>query len=145
LDAPSFWILVSEYAMSKYKHTKEAHFLRIGRAFGRFLGGSEMLMDGTTPPAAVLIPLQRATRHLGNPNRSTALRWVLDGVTVPTGEVVKLWACRFGKRWMTSQDAVEQFVRATTTPSEARNPPRTITARRRALEDAADQLRGMGM
>jgi hypothetical protein len=107
-----------------------------------------------TPPAAGqqvtlppdLVPVGRAIgRRLGNPHKSTIVRWILRGVRGPDGRRVKLRAWRFGARWMTTPAAAEEFVRESVTAADSSLAPRTMTARRQASEDAEAALRAMGM
>lgn len=78
---------------------------------------------------------------------SCALRWVLDGVRLRSGEVVRLEALRLGGRWITSVEALERFA-ARQTPvldTERERPIRTPAARQRASARAARKLDESGI
>lgn len=99
-----------------------------------------------------IISLDQAAR-LFPPNRngrpvslSCVFRWIVDGVTTPSGKV-RLEGERIGRRWLTSVEAVERFA-AAQTPNLAVNvppPPRPTTARQRAAEKAARELQKLGI
>ena len=78
---------------------------------------------------------------------STLLRWILDGVTSPSGEKVRLEGARLGSRWITSKEALQRFMdRLTPAVSEAPTPaPRTPTQRQRAAERAGEELDKIGI
>jgi hypothetical protein len=79
---------------------------------------------------------------------STVLRWILNGVRNPAGEVVRLEALRLGNRWMTSREALQRFAEGLT-PKIGGEPvptmPRTPSARQRAHERATKQLETAGI
>lgn len=53
--------------------------------------------------------------RLGRPTaKSTASRWIHQGVPTRTGEVVKLEAAKLSGRWVTSRGAIERFLAAQT-------------------------------
>jgi hypothetical protein len=100
-----------------------------------------------------VIRLADVGRHLppgrrGRPvSLSCALRWVLDGVKSPAGEVVRLEAARVGGRWLTSVEALQRFADRQT-PSVDGTPivtPRSVSARRRAAERAGQELERVGI
>jgi hypothetical protein len=105
-------------------------------------------MSSAVADAGVLIPVQKAiASRLGQPHRSTVLRWILDGIRRKDGTVVKLRAWRFGSRWSTTTEAVDDFVSAVAEASDgtAELRPRTLTVRDRATRDAEAELKSMGM
>jgi hypothetical protein len=108
------------------------------------------MIDTTTE---TLLSLSQAARALpssrgGRPvTLSCVLRWVLDGVRLPSGEVVRLEALRIGGRWLTSQEAIQRFAERLTPrlDGEPAPTPRTPAARRRASERAARELEAAGI
>src|SRR5262249_32787805 len=95
--------------------------------------------------AADLIPPGRGGKktHL-----STLLRWILQGAKSPSGEIVRLDACRLGGRWMTSREAIHRFAQALTPTHNVPTPapaPRTPTQRSRASERAERELEKVGI
>jgi hypothetical protein len=102
-------------------------------------------MTAMLPATTELVLATRATRRLGSPHRCTVHRWILRGLKGASGEVVKLRAWRFGSRWMTTQEAVDEFVQAITTPGEPAAPPRTVAERQRANEETLRELHALGM
>ena len=86
---------------------------------------------------------------------SCLLRWVQDGVKLPSGETVRLEACRMGGRWITSFEALQRFaVRQTPIILSADSPPteekratepRTAIRRRRESDRASSELGKIGM
>lgn len=52
------------------------------------------------------LPPGRRGRHV---SLSCALRWTLNGVRLPSGEIVRLEAIRLGGRWLTSIEALQRF------------------------------------
>jgi hypothetical protein len=78
---------------------------------------------------------------------SCVLRWVIDGVKLPTGDVVRLEAVRLGGRWITSVEALERFAdrqtpRLDDTPAPT---PRSPSKRERAATRAANELDRIGI
>src|SRR5262245_24463868 len=61
--------------------------------------------------AAKTLPPGRAGRPV---SMSCMLRWVLEGVRLPSGERVRLEAIRLGGRWLTSKEALQRFADAQT-------------------------------
>jgi hypothetical protein len=95
---------------------------------------------------SALLPISKAAGpRLGYPHKATIIRWITRGVRAQDGRRVRLRAWRFGSRWMTTIEAVEEFAQAVLVPSEPDAPPRSVTARRRASELAEAELRAMGM
>ena len=73
---------------------------------------------------------------------------ILDGVTAPSGEKVRLEGVRLGNRWITSKEALQRFAEQLTpaigdTPTPA--VPRTPTQRQRAAERAGEALDRIGI
>src|SRR5262245_33527542 len=93
--------------------------------------------------AARMLPPGRRGRPV---TLSCILRWVMDGVRLPTGDTVRLEAIRMGGRWLTSVEALERFA-AGQTPRLGDSPdvPRTPGRRLRASERAARQLEKLGI
>jgi hypothetical protein len=97
------------------------------------------------PEAARLMPPGRRNRPV---NLSTILRWVLDGVRLPSGGTVRLQAVRMGGRWLTSKEALQRFADAQTPRLDGRpeeTAPRPPAARQRASERAARGLEEAGI
>jgi hypothetical protein len=93
--------------------------------------------------AARLLPPGRGGRPV---TLSCLLRWVLQGVRSPSGDVVRLEAARLGGRWITSREALQRFAEALTPRlGEALPSSRTPIARRRASERAAQELEKAGI
>jgi hypothetical protein len=99
-----------------------------------------------------LISLMTAARMLppgrrGRPvSLSCVLRWVIDGVRLPSGEVVHLEAIRCGGRWLTSTQSLQRFVERQTPRLDCRpGTPRTPGRRQRASERAAAELDKIGI
>lgn len=100
------------------------------------------------------IPLAIATRFVP-PGRngkrthiSTLLRWILSGVKVPGGHIVKLDALRLGGRWVTSREAIQRFAEALTPRPDAPVPSqtsRTAAQRRRDSDRAGRELDNIGI
>src|SRR5262249_3804223 len=94
--------------------------------------------------AARMLPPGRRGRPV---TLSCVLRWILDGVKLPSGEVVRLEASRLGGRWITSVEALERFAeRQTPRLDEDHAPgPGSPTKRQRASERAAKELERVGI
>ncbi len=88
------------------------------------------------------------TFGLGKPcNPGTVARWIMAGVKMPDGSVLKLEAIRAGSRLMTSKPAVLRFLsrqQGTPTPTGTTPAPRSPAARQRDSEAAAAQLTAIG-
>jgi hypothetical protein len=96
----------------------------------------------TIEEAARLIP-GRAGRHT---NFSTVFRWVTKGIVSPTGEKVQLRAARAGAKWITSREALQEFLNALTPDLQNVAPEvRTPAARERASKRARRELADMGI
>jgi hypothetical protein len=98
----------------------------------------------TLTDAAKLVPPGHGGRKT---HISTLLRWILDGVSSPSGEKVRLEGARLGSRWITSKEALQRFMDRLTpavgdTPAPA---PRTPTQRQRAAERAGQELDRIGI
>jgi hypothetical protein len=98
------------------------------------------------------IPLQDVAKEIpgrgGRPlNFSTVWRWVLKGCRGPDGAMVRLRAARIGGRWLTSQQALQEFLEALTPQLDAEPAPkpRNPTKRARASERARKQLTKIGI
>ena len=81
----------------------------------------------------------------GRVTPSTVNRWVTRGARTPTGEIVKLGACRCGGRWLTTPGAVGRFLAALTAAASpdttlAQPVPRSLAKRQRATEKAINEL-----
>jgi hypothetical protein len=101
--------------------------------------------SSTATPAELIQVTKALGPRFGYPHKSTAIRWITRGIRTATGQRVRLTAWRRGTQWFTSREAVEEFARAVLVPSDCDVPPRTTTARQRASEDAAAELRALGM
>lgn len=91
--------------------------------------------------AAVKLPGHRGAKRL---HPATLTRWILTGVRGVDGRRVKLEAVRVGCRWLTSEAALQRFADALGSPPADNPPPRTPTARQKASERAAAELRATG-
>lgn len=91
--------------------------------------------------AAVKLPGHRGAKRL---HPATLTRWILTGVRGVDGRRVKLEAVRVGCRWLTSEAALQRFADALGSPPADGPPPRTPTARQKASERAAAELRATG-
>jgi hypothetical protein len=66
-------------------------------------------------------------------------------VKSPSGDLVKLEACRLGGRWMTSREALQRFSeRLTPELGAAQSTPRSPAARRKASDRAEQELQQLG-
>jgi hypothetical protein len=94
--------------------------------------------------AARILPSNRQNKSV---TMSCLLRWVMDGVRLPSGERIQLEAARIAGKWVTTPQAIRRFVEAQspkhsdTTPTP-RN--RTSRQRQRAAERAGQDLQEMG-
>lgn len=93
--------------------------------------------------AARMLPPGRRGRPV---SLSCVLRWVLEGVRLPSGRVVRLDAVRLGGRWLTSVEALQRFADAQTPrldgePAKVRTPG----ARQRAAERVEKELQRVGI
>jgi hypothetical protein len=95
--------------------------------------------------AARLLPPARRGRPV---TISCVLRWILDGVRISAGEVVRLEAIRLGGRWLTSVEALHRFGARLTPQFDDRvattATSRTPNQRQRARERADEELKKMG-
>lgn len=96
--------------------------------------------------AGRLFPGHRGGRAV---NPSTVLRWMVKGLIMPTGVVIRLEGVRVGTRWLTSSAAVSRFVTASTaastSPDQPAPPPTPSPAgRQRAADRAAADLKAAG-
>jgi hypothetical protein len=102
---------------------------------------SETLL--TLAQAARLVPPGRNGRKT---YLSTIHRWILKGVRLPSGEVVRLEAIRLSSRWLTSREALQRFAERQTPRLDGDlSSPRTPLARHRASERAARRLERIGI
>jgi Protein of unknown function (DUF1580) len=62
------------------------------------------------PAACRMMPQVRPGKTI---TLSGVLRWVMKGVKLPTGEIVRLEAVRLGTQWQTSREAIQRFAEAT--------------------------------
>lgn len=96
--------------------------------------------------AARQVPPVRAGRPV---HLSCILRWILSGAKGPDGNRVHLRGARLGGRWITSAEAIQEFMEALTPAIDqaaAELPtPRTTTARQRASDRAARELSQAGI
>lgn len=104
---------------------------------------SETLL--TLSQAARILPSSR----LGRPvTLSCVLRWVLRGLKVPGGNVVRLEAIRLGGKWITSQEALQRFADRQTPCLDAAgevSQVRSAGQRSRANARAAAELAKIGI
>jgi hypothetical protein len=94
--------------------------------------------------ACAWVPPSRGGRRT---HVSTLMRWLLKGCRGPSGELVRLEACRVVSRWMVSRQAFQRFCERLTPPFDSPAPSgaRTPTGRRRASERAAAELDRLGI
>jgi hypothetical protein len=92
------------------------------------------------------IRLEVAARQVGH-NFSTVFRWIVDGVKAYDGSLVRLEAVRLGRKWVTSQAALQRFAERLTPDLGAhRSPtPRPPAKRQRASEAAGQKLQQLGI
>jgi hypothetical protein len=77
---------------------------------------------------------------------SCVLRWVLSGVRLADGRVVRLEAVRLGGRWLTSLEALQRFAERQTPALEpGASAPRSPAVRAKASEKAARELERVGI
>ncbi len=106
------------------------------------------------------LSLAQAARRLpGRGGKGTApttlFRWAASGVRAPDGRLVKLEACRIGRRMVTTAGAVARFLSATNDdpaaatvvlhPTSAVPAGNAGTTRSRDLARAMDELRAAGV
>jgi hypothetical protein len=109
--------------------------------------GYAMSCTVETPPADELVDFTSIAREY-RVNPSTVWRWALKGARRPDGTRDYLDAWRLPGRWMTTRDAVGEFIRRQT---EARREipapaaPRTPAARRRDLARVDRELTSLGL
>lgn len=102
--------------------------------------------DLPAPPPDELLPITKAVRaRLGSVHKSTAIRWAQKGIRMADGSYVRLRATRRGSFWMTTEAAVQAFAESVLVPSQPTPAPRTVSARRRASEEAEAELTAMGL
>src|SRR5262245_56296669 len=112
---------------------------------------SEQLLDeieaGQGETLTRLARLIQPSRKGRPTSLSCLLRWVLNGVKGPGGQVIYLEAARLSGKWVSTPGAIRRFVLAQNSSEvNATAPPtRTVTARRRAAERADKELAAMGM
>jgi hypothetical protein len=94
--------------------------------------------------AARMLPPGRRGRPV---SLSCIFRWIVDGIRLPTGEVLRLEGSRCGGRWLTSVEAVQRFMdRQTPRFEDQPTPlPSTLRRRQRASERAAQELGKVGI
>lgn len=100
--------------------------------------------QGLSPAqAAKFIPCYRAGKKT---HPSTVVRMIQAGVRTPAGRRVKLRAVRLGSRWITSVEAIREFIAAQQGEPEtvAAAAFRSPSGRRRASEEAAAELSRIG-
>jgi hypothetical protein len=108
------------------------------------------MIDTTTESLVTLAQAGRLLppgRNNKTPSLSCILRWVMTGCRAPSGELVKLEACRLGDRWITSREALQRFAERLTPRLENDTPTahRTPRQRQRAAEQAGRELDAIGI
>lgn len=92
---------------------------------------------------AKLVPPGRRGRPL---HFSTVLRWILDGVRLPSGEKIRLEGFRLGGRWLTTKQALERFIERQTPRADAtQKPDRSPSSRHRKSQRAEAELERLGI
>jgi hypothetical protein len=78
---------------------------------------------------------------------STLLRWIQKGVKTLDGSIVRLRASRLGSRWITSREAIAEFMEALTPRLDSTpvSTLRTTGKRQRAAEAAGKRLEKIGI
>lgn len=74
----------------------------------------------------------------------TVHRWITDGVRAADGSRVRLEAVRIGGRWVTSEPAVDRFIRRLSAVPDLAPGPRSPAERNRAADAADKELAAMG-
>ena len=99
-----------------------------------------------------LIALKEVAKRIpgrgGRPtNFATIWRWIMKGSIAPGGKRVRLRAARIGGKWVTSVEAVQEFLQALTPRfgEEPPNLPRSAAKRQAADERAARELEETGI
>jgi hypothetical protein len=108
------------------------------------------VIDSTVRQYAVnatemLIPLSKVGRQLRSLTPlhiTTVMRWALRGVGTPP---VKLATVKVGGRRYTTAEAIEAFVRATSTPTGGMAPETATTTRAAAARRAEEELDADGI
>jgi hypothetical protein len=73
-------------------------------------------------------------------------RWVMKGLPDSDGQRVRLRAGKLGGHWITSKEAIQEFMELITPKfGDSSSTPRSPSARRRASEKAAKALELMGV
>lgn len=73
-----------------------------------------------------------AARGASRTHVSTLCRWIVRGTVAPDGRRVRLRAARIGGRWVTSREAIHEYIAALTPDQDAPAPaPRPTPAQRR--------------
>jgi hypothetical protein len=94
--------------------------------------------------AAALLPVGRGGARI---HPATLSRWILAGVRAPGGRRVRLAGLRCGSRWLTTEEALEQFMLdcagpvAIDQPAPVRSPGQA----RRSHQRAEKQLAAAGI
>jgi hypothetical protein len=98
----------------------------------------------TVSQAASIFPGHRKNSKM---HPSAVARFISAGTRRTDGAVVRLRAYRLGGRWLTSRQAVAEFLRALTPKSDAGAPraPRGPNERRRAVSRAEAELSKYGI
>ena len=105
---------------------------------------TEMILDEGAVGLSELARLVGRFRGGRQTSPSTLTRWILEGVRLPDGKVLKLEAVRIHSRWMSSRPRLIEFIeRQQPTPAPVA-PPRSPAARRKAAEAAAKLLEAAG-
>lgn len=95
--------------------------------------------------ATGLIPRLRSGKRM---HVSTFIRWHQQGKKMPDGSTIRLWMVRIGNVWATCPEAISDFIAACNPEVEEQGteqPIRTPTARRKASENAEQELIAQGM
>jgi hypothetical protein len=81
----------------------------------------------------------------GRPTSQSCLfRWVRSGVRGPDGQRIYLEAARLSGKWISTPGAIRRFVAAQTPPQIEDAARRTVSQRRRAIEEADRELERLG-
>jgi hypothetical protein len=95
-----------------------------------------------------ILTLEQAAR-MARVTLCSVWRWALKGLPSRTGGRVRLRSAKLGGRWITSAEALQEFVKASTPPSHLDDTPvipsRTPSKRQRDSEHAARELAKAGI
>jgi len=103
--------------------------------------------DGLGMPLTALAKRVPPTRQGRPVTLGCPLRWILDGVRSPNGNIVRLDAVRLAGRWITTPGALRRFMLAQTPTIGAESKPVARSPKRKqaAAERAGSELKRVGI